>query len=400
MLKAVAKISGQDWLSSSEAKQLFSILNPKADEGAFDSLFVGGCVRNAYIDKDVTDIDICTRFLPNDVEDMLIKAGVKAIPTGKEHGTITAVINEKPFEITTLRKDIETDGRHAVVEFTEHWLEDAKRRDFTMNTLLADIEGNIYDPLERGITDLDARHVIFVGDPETRIQEDYLRILRFFRFNAWYGASGFDEDALEACAKHAKSLAGLSVERVTAELLKLLSAPYVYETLSIIKENEILSWLFDETISEEQISATKHPLARLLVLARVKSNNLQDVLGHLRLSGHQEKFMKALLEAYDDYVCINKASLKSVMYFYGKEIAFEWLNLRLNQDQDLYKFVDDWSIPAFPISGSTLMELGIDQGPKLGQHLKKLEQQWIKNDFDDSTIDLTAISLQEEETSK
>ena len=174
-LKPVKTIEVQDWMASSETQSVMNVLNSKGQK----ALFVGGCVRNAVLGEAVEDVDIATIWTPEQVMEKLEEAGIKAVPTGIEHGTVTAVIEKKTFEITTLRKDVETDGRRAVVAFTQDWLQDAQRRDFTMNTLLADEKGRIYDPTGDGLVDLEAKRVVFVGDPAQRITEDILRILRF-----------------------------------------------------------------------------------------------------------------------------------------------------------------------------------------------------------------------------
>ena len=208
--------------------------------GRGDALFVGGCVRNALLGQPVDDIDIVSILRPDEVTKKLEAVGIKVIPTGIDHGTVTAVASGKPFEITTLRKDVETDGRHAVIEFSTDWAEDARRRDFTMNTLLMDLEGNIYDPLGCGLEDLRARRVVFVGDPRERIAEDHLRILRYFRFHALYSAGLPDKKALSACRAASDKIAGLSKERITQEFFKILSVDNQAEILALMFDNGIL----------------------------------------------------------------------------------------------------------------------------------------------------------------
>lgn len=200
-------------------------LTKAGGEGA--ARFVGGCVRDTLLGRDTRepDLDIATRLTPDQVMESLAAQGLRVEPTGLDHGTVTAVAFGRPFEITTLRKDVETDGRRAVVAFTSDWAEDAARRDFTMNALYADPDGRVHDPTGQGLADAVAGRVIFVGDPDTRIREDYLRILRFFRFLAHYGEGAPDPAALEACSRHAGQLARLSAERIAKEVLKLLAAP-------------------------------------------------------------------------------------------------------------------------------------------------------------------------------
>ena len=187
-----ASVAGQPWLESQATQAVMRAL--EAAGGAGCARFVGGCVRNSLLGQPVDDIDIATRLRPEQTMAALKAAGLKAVPTGVEHGTVTGVSERRPYEITTLRRDVETDGRRAVVAFTEDWAEDAARRDFTLNALYADGEGRVFDPMGQGLSDLEARRIVFVGDAETRIREDYLRILRFFRFHAWYGRGEPDAD--------------------------------------------------------------------------------------------------------------------------------------------------------------------------------------------------------------
>src|SRR5579859_1773793 len=209
------------WMTAADTAAVLDAL--EAAGGADCARFVGGCVRNTLIGKPVSDIDIATVLTPERVTEALKAAKLKAVPTGVEHGTVTAVAGGKPFEVTTLRRDVATDGRRAVVAFTDDWKEDAQRRDFTINALYAAPEGEVFDYFE-GISDLEAGRVRFVGDPVTRIREDYLRILRLFRFHAWYGEGALDPDALRAAAHERSGLARLSGERVSREMLRLLAA--------------------------------------------------------------------------------------------------------------------------------------------------------------------------------
>lgn len=211
-----------DWLTAASTQRVFALLA----SGGHQALAVGGCVRNALLDVPVSDVDIATDARPKRVLDLARSAGIKAVPTGLDHGTITLVLEGEPYEITTFRRDVATDGRRATVAFSDTPEEDARRRDFTVNALYADAQGQVVDPLG-GLPDLVARHIRFIGTPEARITEDYLRILRFFRFTAWYGdpALGLDAEGLAACAAHQEGLDRLSRERVGHELRKLLAAP-------------------------------------------------------------------------------------------------------------------------------------------------------------------------------
>ncbi len=241
LLKPAKTITPPAWMTAPETRAVMDALNAGAAEPR--GLFVGGCVRDALLETgdDDPDIDIATIHTPDKVTEILENAGLKVIPTGIDHGTVTAVSGARVFEITTLRKDVETDGRRAVVAFTDDWKIDAQRRDFTMNTVLADAQGQVYDPLGDGLADLEARRVKFVGDPSTRIAEDTLRILRFFRFHAQIGASDPDADALKACRDAEPKIVTLSGERITQEFLKLLNVLDPTETLTLMADNHILS---------------------------------------------------------------------------------------------------------------------------------------------------------------
>ena len=210
-----------NWIRDKSTQKICHMLT----NAGFDCYFVGGCVRNALLDAPVADIDISTNALPNRVMDLAKSAGLKAVPTGIDHGTITVIADGAPFEITTYRRDVETDGRRAVVAFSDSIIDDARRRDFTMNALYADPNGIITDPLN-GMPDLLARRVRFIEDPDCRIKEDYLRILRFFRFHAWYGdvSAGLDADSLAAISANLGGLESISKERIGSELKKLLTA--------------------------------------------------------------------------------------------------------------------------------------------------------------------------------
>ena len=239
-MKIKRHIIRQNWMLAPETIRLFKILQGDAPLDTPQALFVGGCVRNLLLDKSVEDIDIATVLSPDNVMQALGDEGVKVIPTGIEHGTVTAVIGEQVYEITTLRQDTQADGRRAVVEFTDCWVEDARRRDFTMNTLLMDLKGNVFDPLNSGVSDIDARKVRFVGNAAQRIEEDHLRILRFFRFSALYGAGEFDAEGLRACEAGAENISKLSRERITQEFFKIIASDKPADVIKVMFEHGVL----------------------------------------------------------------------------------------------------------------------------------------------------------------
>ena len=256
--------------------------------------YVGGCVRNALLGVPVSDIDIATQLVPDEVTQVMRVAGIAVHPTGIEHGTLTVVADHQPFEVTTLRRDVETDGRRAVVAFTRDWEEDAQRRDFRINALYADRDGAIFDPTGGGLDDLAARRIVFVGDPETRLREDYLRILRFFRFYAWYGREAPDADGLAACAKLRAGLDGISVERIWMETKKLCAAVQPIPALEAMQASGVMAQLFPQArgldltrklVALEQAEGwAPDPMLRFLSLFWKEAAAIRAVANRLKLS--------------------------------------------------------------------------------------------------------------------
>ncbi len=353
------------------------------------ALFVGGCVRNELLGVPVGDIDIATVLEPEEVIRRCEGAGIKTVPTGIEHGTVTVVVNKKPFEITTLRRDVKTDGRRAVVAFTDDWTEDARRRDFTMNTLLAGPDGAIFDPTGQGQKDLEARHVIFVGDPATRIAEDYLRVLRFFRFHAVYGQGDPDAGALAACRAAADKIGTLSRERITQEFTKILMMDNSVDIISIMFENNILKDVADDWYKpkilqslaelQDRYSMPSFP-ARLLVLA----GNIDE---WLILSNAQKKEMANLGKFIENRETGAIPSDKGLIYRFGADIAGQAFLLlaargKISTEELAGKMnlVRNWRTPDFPLSGDDVMATGIPAGPGVGKILKAIEQWWMGQD--------------------
>ncbi len=232
------RLVDQPWMTAAPVRAVLDALEARGGRGC--ARFVGGCVRNALIDRHIDDIDIATVLTPDEVAAALEAKGLKAAPTGVEHGTITGVADGQPFEITTLRRDVSTDGRRAVVAFTTDWRDDALRRDFRLNALYADPDGRVFDPTGHGLADLRAGRIVFVGDPMVRIREDYLRILRFFRFQAWFGRGEPDPAGLAACRALKGMLAGRSAERTQKELIKLLAADDPRASLALMESTGVL----------------------------------------------------------------------------------------------------------------------------------------------------------------
>jgi poly(A) polymerase len=377
-----------DWLNSPETDLIFDALQGDADEPQI--MFVGGCVRNALLGVPVVDVDLATTHHPEDVAERLRAAQIKVVPTGIDHGTVTAVIDGKSFEITTLRRDVETNGRHAVVAFTDDWAEDAARRDFTINTLLMDERGNIYDPLRSGIIDLEARRVVFVGDPATRIAEDYLRILRFFRFHAQYGAGAPDPSALAACRNAAPQIKTLSRERITQEFLKIIGAENAADTFRIMYDNEIMADLanpeFDDNalralIGLQNRSQTRSVAARLYCICGGREEKIEIADEYLLLSKMLRRNFESLFEAVQAPM-----NIRERLYHYGREVGGQSILLLAAMrgakisDDDL-ALIREWDIPKFPLAGSDLQKLGVEPGPHMGEILDQVETWWIEWEF-------------------
>lgn len=364
-----------DWLSHPGTIEVFDAL---ADHGAW---FVGGCVRNGLLGLAADDIDICTDALPTQVMQSAEAAGLKAIPTGIDHGTVTVVARGKPHEITTLRCDAETDGRHATVAFTDQLSVDAARRDFTMNALYATQDGTVLDPNGEGLADLAARRVRFIGDPNARIAEDYLRILRFFRFHAWYAdpAGGMDADALAACAANTDGLAQLSAERVGAELRRLLRAPEPSPAVAAMDHAGVVAAVLPGASSKALTLLTgmeedlaPDPIRRLAAMGG------EDVANRLRLSKAEAKQL-ALYRAE-----MGAATAAGALgYHHGARAAVDILTLRAVTFEQPVNPADVAAVrvgaqATFPIKAADLPDL---QGAALGAHLKALEQRWIDSRF-------------------
>jgi poly(A) polymerase len=385
------QVKPQDWMVSRETSRVMNAL------GAGKALFVGGCVRNMLLGEDVVDVDIASQWTPQEATEKLTQAGIRVVPTGIDHGTVTAIVDKKPYEITTLRRDIETDGRRAVVSFTEDWREDAQRRDFTMNTLLADPQGNIYDPTGEGLKDLEARRVRFVGDPATRIREDYLRILRFFRFHAQYGKGAPDAEGLKACKVAADEIPTLSKERITQEFLKILSVDNPVDILSVIFDNTVLTqFLFPEY----QPDLLKHLCEfqnrfgiafvspRLYVLSGLSHDNIKRMERLLLIP----KVFKRDIEAISEILKLpdlgKDQAVKVAVYKHGRTSTAQALIIEVAQDRVMNGYINKaleiiqkWDIPTFPVDGNDLMKAGIEKGPALGAALSKLEDWWIEQEF-------------------
>lgn len=390
----------RSWLDEPALKTLLSVLNSDGEE----TRIIGGAVRDALLGEEIGDIDCATTALPDKVTKMAEAAGFKVVPTGIDHGTVTVIVEGKPFEVTTLRSDIKTDGRHAIVEFGRDWTKDAERRDFTINALSIDAEGNVHDPLQ-GYPDLVHRVVRFIGDAETRITEDYLRALRFFRFFAWYGEGRPDRDGLRAVVRTKSGLEQLSVERVWIELKKTLSARDAERAILWMRTTEVLTvilpenWGLDQfhwllTAEREQGWAVD-PLRRLQAMVRPAEDVIDAIAERLKLSNAEHERLADWAGesgAAKHYVDLREAEFAKVLYR-GKNaaivdaLAHEYAK-RLAKEEEgaerilvLMTFADSWTRPQLPVSGADLMNKGLPKGPEIGVKLRELENEWIDSNF-------------------
>ena len=363
-----------EWLTHPASQAVCKALT----DGGFQAYFVGGCVRNALLGQPVSDLDISTDARPEQTLNLAKQAGLKAIPTGIDHGTITVVADGIPFEITTFRRDVDTDGRHAVVDFADTMDEDARRRDFTMNALYAAPNGEVFDPVN-GLPDLRAGHLRFIGDADQRIREDYLRILRFFRFSAWYGdpALGIDADGLAACAENLDGLAKLSAERVGSEVRKLLSAADPAPAMAAMAASGVLYAVLPGTQAQSlailvhlEGDRSPDPIRRLAVIGG------EDVSERLRLSNTDKRRLEAIhagismdlgelgyrhKDTAEDSYLVRQASM-------GQAI-----------DPDELAIVHHACEQSFPVKAADLMPEFT--GAALGERLRKLEADWIASGF-------------------
>ena len=381
-------VKGQPWLESQATQAVMRAL--EAAGGAGCARFVGGCVRNSLLGQPVDDIDIATRLRPDQTIAALKAAGLKAVPTGVEHGTVTGVSERRPYEITTLRRDVETDGRRAVVAFTEDWAEDAARRDFRLNALYADAAGTVFDPTGGGLEDAAAGRIVFVGEAETRIREDYLRILRFFRFYAWYGRGEPDAVGLAACAALKGGVAQLSAERVSKEVLKLLAAPDPRAAVRAMAETGVLAQVLPQaqplTLFEAMCDLTDDPVMRLSALLPADAAAVTEIAGGLRLSNAVRDRLAAMVADRPAVSpTMSDAASRAAIYRLGRR-AFEDLLMRAEaagggDGARLQALAADWTPPRMPVGGRDLARLGLKPGPETGRLLKAFEDGWVADDF-------------------
>jgi poly(A) polymerase len=401
----MTSIASEAWFADENLKKVLALLN--SDGGT--ARVVGGAVRNSLMGIPVSDMDIATTLRPEDVQARAEAAGIKCVPTGIKHGTVTLVSGGHPFEVTTLRKDVETDGRHAEVEFTDDWKADAERRDLTINALYADGEGEVHDYVG-GLDDIGTATIRFIGSAAQRIEEDHLRILRFFRFFAYYGKGRPDADGLKASAAAKKSLQFLSSERVWAEMRKLLSAEDPFRALLWMRTAGVLTEVLPETEkwgidlmpalvrAEKQFGWAPDPLLRLAGVVPPVTDRLQAMAERLKMSGVERGFFRQFAEFPDIAETVTQRDFERLLYDKGVEGAVVKLKLSIASavgkgEEDLealrrigflQKRLSEtlaWHRPVFPVKGADLMALGMQAGPEIGTTLERLEERWVASQF-------------------
>lgn len=383
------------WLVRGEAAPLLKLLGSNGEEARI----VGGAVRNALLRLPVHEIDIATTALPEEVIRRVEAAGWTAVPTGIEHGTVTVLLAGKPFEVTTLRRDVETYGRKAKVVFGRDWVADAARRDFTINALSLSPDGEVYDYVD-GRADLASRRIRFIGDPAQRIAEDYLRILRFFRFHAWYGEGAPDPEGLHACIRGRAGIESLSRERVRTELLKLLLAPHATPILALTSEigllGEVLGGVaqlasFENVVKLEAATAIEpDPVRRLGALAVWIAEDGERLGERLRLSNAEAQTLTGLERWWRVSPEGGGNAARALLYRLGRkhftdQVLVAWARSAAGIADRAWRVLAElpqtWSAPEFPLKAGDFMSRGFAAGPALGAAIRAAEQAWIAADF-------------------
>jgi len=396
---AVALVQG-------EAAPLLKLLDSNGEEARI----VGGAVRNVLLRLPVHEIDIATTALPEEVVRRVEAAGWKAVPTGIEHGTLTVLAAGKPFEVTTLRRDVETYGRKAKVVFGRDWVADATRRDFTINALSLSADGQLHDYVD-GLADLAALRVRFIGDPAQRIAEDYLRILRFFRFHAWYGAGAPDPEGLHACIRGRAGIDSLSGERVRTELLKLLLAPHATPTLALMTETGLLGNVlggvallasFENMVKVEAAAGVEaDSVRRLGALSVWVAEDGERLAQRLRLSNADAERLTALERWWRVSSELGGTSARALLYRLGPQhfidqVLVAWSRSAASTGDRAWRSLAElpriWNAPEFPLRAADFMARGFAAGPALGAAMRAAEQAWIAADFPVDAATIQAIA--------
>jgi poly(A) polymerase len=403
-----ARLIDAPWLKSGSVTRVLELLNADGEEARV----VGGAVRNALLNIQTGDIDIATTALPEEVIRRAKAAGIKSVPTGIEHGTVTLVIDAHPFEVTTLREDTETFGRKAKVAFGRDWAGDAHRRDFTINALSAGTDGIVHDYVG-GLTDIAARRVRFIGDAEQRIAEDYLRVLRFFRIHAAFGAGDVDRAGYLACISARAGLATLSAERVRMELLKLLVADGAVGAVVAMADGGLLLPIlggigytgpFAVMIAAERLLDLKpDPIRRLAALAVAVTEDARRLASRLRLTNAETKALDSMGHRWWRLAGMDEARARRRLYRLGEDryrdrLLLAWARAGSDADpapwRELALLPQRWSAPKFPLKAADFIARGIAEGPALGHVLTLAEDAWLAADFPLDEPTLSAIADQ------
>ncbi|WP_112815374.1 CCA tRNA nucleotidyltransferase [Ensifer sp.] len=401
----MTSVAGESWFSAPSLRRVFDVLN--ADGG--EVRVVGGAVRNSLMGVPAGDVDMATTWRPDEVSERAKGAGIKVVPTGIDHGTVTLVIDGTPYEVTTLRRDVKTDGRRAEVAFGTDWKADAERRDFTINALYANDKGEVIDDVG-GLADIESRTLRFIGNAAERVAEDYLRVLRFFRFFAHYGHGRPDADGLRACAQARSRLSTLSAERVWSETKKLLSAEDPGRALLWMRQAGVLTEILPETekwgidaipelvAAERAFSWTPDPLLRLAAIVPPDAERLEAMATRLRLSKAEAAYFSRFADAPAVPAKTVDTALDRLLYRHGTEGISARLRLALASArrksendpallaetasfQRLLKRAEAWGRPAFPLTGADVLKAGIAAGPRVGEILGELETLWVERNF-------------------
>ena len=405
---SATRLPDAPWRHSAAAMRVLDVLNADGEEARV----VGGAVRNALMKLPIGDIDIATTAHPDDVMRRAKAAGIKAAPTGIAHGTVTLVVDKTPFEVTTLRRDVETFGRSATVAFGRDWRADAQRRDFTINGLSATRDGTVYDEVG-GLADIAVRRVRFIGDPDKRIAEDYLRILRFFRIHAAYGAGEPDRDGLLACVRGRPGLALLSAERLRMELLKLVVADGAVAAVTAMGEGGLLLALFGGVAyrgafaamvaAEEALKLTADPVRRLGALGVAVTEDARRLATRLRLTNAEAKALDSMAHRWWRLAGMDDATARRRLYRLGADryrdrVMLAWARAGAGADiaawQALATLPERWTAPAFPLKAADFITRGIAAGPALGHVLTIAEDAWLAADFPLQSSQIEAIADQ------
>ena len=392
------------WMTAPATAAVFDAL--EAAGGPDCARFVGGCVRNALVGRPIEDLDIATTLAPDQVTKALKAASIRPVPTGIDHGTVTAISNHVPHEITTLRRDVSTDGRRATVAFTDDWCEDALRRDFTLNALYARRDGSIFDPTGHGVADAIAGRIVFVGEPEQRLTEDHLRNLRFFRFYAWFGKGAPDAAAVAACTKLKDQIDNLAAERISKELLKLLAADDPRAAVRLMAQTGVLDVVlkvpanvarFEALVAVEADQLFEcDPVLRLAALLPDDQVAALSLGSRLRLSNpDRDRIVAALAPTPVLKSWMSPREIRREVYRSGTPVFRDRAKLAwaasprtatTMQWRGMIALAEGWVAPELPLTGADILNAGVPKGPLVGQVIREVEDWWIDHDFLDDKL--------------